>query len=122
MKLNKLIISTFLLSCFLMSCKTNLPPRDTLDTLGPVVPYAIDKMQDRISLGFIPHARVFYLDVQSPQSATNIKMLEESMSSRIPVNVFLFPGTTDIALIKKTTKKERELHKKKWSGEKEDNK
>lgn len=118
MKLNKLIISIFMLSFFLMSCKTSLSLRDTLDNLGPVVPYAIDEKQDRISLGFIPHARVFYLDAQTPQSGKYLSMLEKSMSSRIPVNVYLFPGTTDIALIEKTTKKEREHHKKNWSGEK----
>lgn len=80
--------------------------KDELERLKATLPYVIEKGDSVTTLGFIPHAQIFSLDMKRKNADIYLYLLEESKKSDVPVKVYLFPATNNVAFVEIASKEE----------------
>lgn len=80
--------------------------KDELNLLGATVPFVAEKGESETIFGFLPHARIFTLDMKRKYADIYLYVLEELERSDVPVRIYLFPNSNDVAFVEMASKEE----------------
>lgn len=80
-----------------------------LEGIGAVVPISITQDESLVIVNFLQFARHFYLDTNLENQDVIIKILSDALQEKIPVRVYTFKETDDIAFVEKASKEEIDL-------------
>lgn len=74
--------------------------------IGNVVPYLVQIDDNQVIVGLSPYAQLFYLNLSTPESEEQLKLLNAALKEEIPLKVSLFENTNNIYSIKSISTKE----------------
>jgi len=89
------------------------------DFAGSLTPFSFEIAEDNSegNVGFLQTARMFFLDMSSENAEKYVEIIQEAIKEDIPIEVYIFPNTTNIAGVKRASKETIERYKKTFGEE-----